>query len=77
MIQSGLTSAKYKGQNHRKYKTHFRKKARPEDQTTLVYGIIKVNACDAKSLTSNYFSSRLMAILLISGFIMRIFSPLK
>lgn len=25
---SGFTSAKYKGQNHRKYNTHFRKKAR-------------------------------------------------
>lgn len=24
--KSGFTSAKYKGQNHRKYKTHFRKK---------------------------------------------------
>ena len=38
---------------------------------------LNVMHIDAESLTSNYFSSRLMAILLTCGFIMSIFSPLK
>lgn len=38
---------------------------------------LNVMHTDAESLTSNYFSSRVMAMLLTCGFIMKVFSPLK